>query len=509
MATMILTAAGQAVGGALGGPLGAFVGASLGRWVGGRIDQAVFGDDRDTPAPLDDLSVQVSTYGKPIPLLYGGRVAGNVIWSTDKRHVRREVDAGGKGGGGGGGSQVEHHYYVTLAVSLGEGPIAGVRRVWADGELIHDPFVIGGARLDMTVHLGTPDQEPDDEIESREGVGNVPAYRHQAYVVIRDLHLNPHGYRIPNLEFEVMGRLTAGWGEDLAQGLARGPDGDIWLAANLRRTISRFDGRDYTLKAVIGRDDGNAGDYLGSLPAQPWRLCLEPVSGHLFATAWCDAKVLRIDPAGNAVVAEIDVDPYPHDIVADGLGRVWVSHPFGDSLTRIDAGDNAVAAVALAGEPCHLALGGDGRLWIAGTREIIHFDPGAMAELARVDLAAGGRFLPGGLAWNPADGKVWFACSGNDVVGILDPADYGLSWRNSGTWPYDAACNLSDDRATVFVSLLFGNRVKLLRRGRDYALDEFFEVKTEVWPGPLLALADGRCLVANMNRPFFQEIEGP
>ncbi len=506
MASVILTAAGQAVGGMVGGPLGALVGAGLGRWAGGRADQALFGaPDAAGPPPLDDLSVQVSTYGKPIPVLYGGRVAGNVIWSTDKRHARREVATGGKGGGGG-GSHVEHHYFVTLAVSLGEGPIAGVRRVWADGELIHDPFAEDVEGLDMTVHRGTADQAPDDEIEAREGAGNVPAYRHQAYAVIRDLHLNPFGYRIPNLEFEVMGRLTAGWGEANAQGMARGPDGDIFLVANQSRTLSRLDGGDYTLKAVIGRDGTG---WLGSLPAQPWRACLEPVSGHLFVTAWCDAAVLRIDPATNAVVGQIAVGAYPHDIAADGLGAVWVAHPFGDALTRIDAADDSVTVVPTPGEPCHLALDGAGRLWVSGTGELVHVDPLSQTELARVDLAAQGMHLPGGLAWNAADGKLWFACSGNDVVGIVDPATYALSWRNTGTWPYDAACHPGDDRATVFVSLLFGNRVKLLRRGGDNGLDEFFEAKTEVWPGPLLALADGRCLVANMNRPFCQEIEAP
>lgn len=512
MAALALGVVGGAIGGAVGGSAlfglmsAQALGFALGSAVGGAIDRQLFGPETVGGGRLDDLSIQVSTYGKMLPVVYAGRIAGNVIWSTDKREERSSHSSGGKGGGSRAAAE-SFHYSASFAVSLCEGPIAAVRRIWADSNPIWDLYLPETSVEGVTVHLGTDGQEPDALIESIEGVGNVPGYRNQAYVVFEDFSLDGYGARIPNLTFEVVGMLAAGWGEDMAQGLAQSADGDLWVVANLRRTVTSLDGRTLARKAVVGRDDGNADGYLGSLRAQPWRIAHEPVSGHLFVTCLGAARVLRIDPATDAVVAEIAVPIYPHEIAADGLGAVWVTHPWGDRLSRIDAADNGATSVALAGEPYALCRDGAGHLWISCSDAIVRFDPVAGAEVARVAL--GVKWFPGGLTWNPADGRIWFACSGNDVIGVLNPDNLALSWRNSGTWPAYAACHPDDDRRTVFVSLLFGNRVKLLKRGADNGLDEFAEYKTEVWPGPLLALADGRCLVSNTNRAFFQEIEGP
>ena len=48
-----------------------------------------------------DLSVQTSSYGSPIPRVYGTmRVAGTVVWATDLQE-EEAIDGGGKGGPGG------------------------------------------------------------------------------------------------------------------------------------------------------------------------------------------------------------------------------------------------------------------------------------------------------------------------------------------------------------------------------------------------------------------------
>jgi hypothetical protein len=512
MATLVLAAAGAAIGGGVGGTIlgitAAQIGFSVGAMAGSFIDQTLFAPSNRVEGPrMTDLAVQVSTYGKMIPILYAGRIAGNVIWSTEKREQRQESSSSGGKGGGGEVTTVEYLYSVSCALSLCEGPIAGLTRAWADSTLIWDAFADNPGDIDMTVYLGLPDQAPDSEIEAHEGAGQVPGYRDQAYVLFRDFHLNPYGNRIPNFTFEVTGSLSAGWGEELAAGVAVDTAGKAYLLASLQRTIARFDVETLTHEATIGR----AGDgYLGTLAAQPWRVCIEPVSGHLFVTALCDACVQRIDPTTGALVATIPVGIYPHEIVADGAGDVWVTHPWLDRLSRIAGADNTVSTVAIAGEPYTIARKGDGTLFIGCTGRIVHFDPVSGNIIGTADTAAVGKWFPGGLAHNTAaiDDRMWFACSGNDVVGIVNN-DYSLSFRNTGTWPLDCASHPDDPRHTVYVSLVFGNRVKLLRRGADYSLVEFFEWKTDVWPGPLAALPDGRCLVANINRPFLQEVEGP
>ncbi len=206
MATLVLSAA----GGSAAGSVGQFVGAQL----GGYIDQTLFsGDDQAAVRGprLKDLEVQVSTYGKMLPILYGtARIAGNVIWSRPIRETATTSQVstgGGKGGGGfsGGGSRVQtrtetsYSYSATMAISLCEGAVDEVLRVYANGKAINPNALCSS----YTVYRGSETQLPDSVIESYEGAGRVPAYRGQAYVVLEDLQLASFGNRIPNLSFEV------------------------------------------------------------------------------------------------------------------------------------------------------------------------------------------------------------------------------------------------------------------------------------------------------------------
>lgn len=507
MATLAIGLAGAALGGSVGGSIlgvsATSLGFALGSLAGSFVDDALFGS-ASSAGRLDDVSVQVSTYGCMLPICYHGRIAGNVIWSTDMIEVEADDDSGK---GLSASATTTYEYYVNMAVSLGEGPIAAVRQCWADGTLIWDAYDQGNGQSGVTFYYGLDTDTPDPLIESYEGVGNVPAYRDQAYVVFENFFLNDYGNRIPNLTFEVIGKLPAGWGEDLAQGLAQGRDGSLWLACSLQRTVWRLDEQHFWPLATVGRDAGNSEEYLGSLRAQPWRLACEPVTGHIFVTSLCDASVQRIDPGSNTVVASIDVKIYPHEIIADGLGGVWVSHPLLDKLSRIDVASNTVTTRTMTGQPFAFCRDDNNELWISCSNEIVHFSAEHQYEKARIPLEH--CWFPGGLTWNHADGKVWVACSGNDVIGVIDREGYEVSWRNSGTWPAYAAAHPDDPKATVFVSCFFGNRLKLLKRDGDNGLNEFFEYKTEVWPGPVIATAKGQCLVSNTNRPFFQLIEGP
>lgn len=129
MAILALGIAGAGLTSAIG------IGASVG-WLGGvLIGNLLFGGNKGQTQEgprLDDLSVQTSTYGTAIPLVYGTmRLSGNVIWSTDLKETRHEQHSGGggKGGGGGGSTQVSYSYSVSFAVGLCVGPVSTVRRV--------------------------------------------------------------------------------------------------------------------------------------------------------------------------------------------------------------------------------------------------------------------------------------------------------------------------------------------------------------------------------------------
>ncbi|MGH6770162.1 MAG: baseplate multidomain protein megatron, partial [Xanthobacteraceae bacterium] len=200
MAALLLSAVGGAAGSALFGPVGAIAGRIAGAVAGNVIDHALFGPDkRHVEGPrLADLDVMASTEGAPIPRIYGhARLAGQVIWATDLEElVSTRNEDGGKGGGAGSTTTTTYTYFANFAVALCEGPVARVKRIWADGKLLD----LTG--LDVRMHKGSATQAADALIVAKEG--EAPAYRGVAYVVFERLPLEKFGNRIPQLSFEVV-----------------------------------------------------------------------------------------------------------------------------------------------------------------------------------------------------------------------------------------------------------------------------------------------------------------
>jgi hypothetical protein len=166
-----------------------FLQAGVGSLVGG-----LFASDQQGPR-LDGFSVQTSTEGAFVPIVYGRmRLAGQVIWLGPVTETARTRSTGG---GKGGPEITEYEYAASFAVALCEGPVSGVGRIWANGELLaHDAAV-------MRLHTGASDQASDPLIEAVEG--EAPAYRGLAYLVFEDFPLDAYGARLPNLSFEVLG----------------------------------------------------------------------------------------------------------------------------------------------------------------------------------------------------------------------------------------------------------------------------------------------------------------
>src|SRR4051812_43642076 len=88
------------IGGLGGAFVGSFFGATaIGFAVGSMLGGALFPSTVEGPK-LSDLHLQGSSYGAPIPIVYGTiRTAGNVIWQTQLSP--HEHTSGGKGGVGG------------------------------------------------------------------------------------------------------------------------------------------------------------------------------------------------------------------------------------------------------------------------------------------------------------------------------------------------------------------------------------------------------------------------
>lgn len=216
------------IGGLIGGVAGFFIGGPAGAWAGAGIGMGL--GAALTPMPgmsqqgprLSDLKVQTSTYGASIARVYGTvGITGNVFWLEGNQLkevvTRRKVKSGGKGGSKK-TTVTTYTYYATLAIGLCEGPIAGVRRIWAGPTLIYDAasddletiIASNQAAENFTIYLGGGDQQPDSRIQADRGVDNTPAYRGLAYVVIKDFLLTDYGNAIPAFKFEVVQVPVAG-----------------------------------------------------------------------------------------------------------------------------------------------------------------------------------------------------------------------------------------------------------------------------------------------------------
>ena len=189
MATLILSAVGTAVGGPIGGAIGALVGRS--------VDSRIIGRPSRKGSRLTELAVTTSSYGQPIPRIFGKmRVPGAIVWATDLQESSET--SGGKGQP----RTTTYSYAISFAVALSSRPIAGMGRVWADGSLLRGAagdLKVGGT---MRLYRGVGDEAADPLIAAALG-SQAGAFRGLAYAVFENLELASFGNRIPALSFEV------------------------------------------------------------------------------------------------------------------------------------------------------------------------------------------------------------------------------------------------------------------------------------------------------------------
>ncbi|MBY0428740.1 MAG: phage tail protein, partial [Alphaproteobacteria bacterium] len=208
MASLVLTVGGSAIGNALLPGIGGALLGGVGAYVGGQIDGAIFGNSKIAGPRLDTLKIQDSTYGKTIPVVYGNaRVAGNVIWASDLIETLSSDQVGGKGGGNSSASVQRASYAVDCAIAIGMGTLGGsigsIRTIWADSKIIYsDGQWKANIVTDAEFYFGSDTQIASPLMEGYLGVGNVPAYRGLAYVVLHRLQLANFGNRLPNMTFE-------------------------------------------------------------------------------------------------------------------------------------------------------------------------------------------------------------------------------------------------------------------------------------------------------------------
>ena len=139
--------------------------------------------------------------------------------------------------------------------------------------------------------------------------------------------------------------------------------------------------------------------------------------GSIWAITDQKGVVSRIDPATNAVVAEIYVAAGA-DAVIFGNDALWITSEAGDLLTRVDPYNNEIVETIKVGpRPGRLAVGEDG-VWTLnrGDGTVTRVDPATnkvVATIALGDGVAGGEIVAG-------LGSVWVSASGAPLIRI-DP----------------------------------------------------------------------------------------
>ena len=189
MATLVLSTVGTIFGGPLGGAIGSLIGQS--------IDQQLFGPGPRQGPRLGDLSIQTSSYGTPVPRIYGTmRVAGTVVWATDLKEDRENL-SGGKGQP----ETINYRYSASFAVALSSRRAVRVKRIWADGKILRGAAGDFKTGTIFRFYPGDEKQAVDPLIASIEG--DTPAFRGLALAVFENLQLADFGNRIPMLTFEI------------------------------------------------------------------------------------------------------------------------------------------------------------------------------------------------------------------------------------------------------------------------------------------------------------------
>lgn len=296
----------------VGTAVGSFFGQPAAGWaVGsllGQVLDPVKGKNQKGPR-LDDLSVQSSAYGEPLPIVYGSmRVAGNMIWSSEKKEHEKEESTAAKGGGG--GSYSTYTYTQDLLLAFCEGPGKKLRRLWANGKLVYDAsdiadmesLAISSDRAEaMRFYPGDPDQLPDPMIESYLGEGNVPAYRHTCLLAIEDFELEDFGNATPNFTAEIVEGPTSCVGPEIEarpQGIAPNRTSDVYLIDASNGVV------DYLARLI---ESGSAG--LGDPYNQQWYKVRYSLDGEPLESA---QQLYRFDGLGM----DADHDPFSLEIHA-------------------------------------------------------------------------------------------------------------------------------------------------------------------------------------------------
>lgn len=445
---------GSLVGAVVGGIVGSLVpvigtfagialGSALGGLAGGVYDYATQKPIRNEQENIADLFIQTSALGTPITQIFGhGRVAGNVFYLGERFVVEHEDEVEGGKGGGSAPVNVTKTYEIDLAIALCDtkisGPMAGIRRIWADGTLLYN---MNDSRFDelpdgMTFYPGTAVQTPSAMIEAVKGVGNVPGYPFLCYVTLNNYDMGPYP-RVPNFTFELYQQASPA--SALHQLARRASTGEIFAAAPGVNQVIVYDGTTQEQTHTIDVSTLEVGNPSNtSLPYATNRgfpLGWENTNTALWIAHPRDYQVKRIDASTKAVTHVVSV---PYSLVSGGLyadGDMWFCAWHYTTkvgyLLRIDT--SGIVVTITGGEAwdgyMKATVGADGDLWTTDNRyphasqnsRVLRISPASNTVTQSISLGAALTRQPIDIATG-ADGDIWVLVAQADNLRRISPA---------------------------------------------------------------------------------------
>lgn len=200
----ILGGIGSAIGNMFGGGILSTIGRFAGKASGNYLEHLNHAPEEyyHFKNIKESFSISKAVYGQPITLIFGtSRVNGKIIWASPIREVQNCHIAPHYSANSSKVQSIhnitECEYYFSFAVSICEGEVAEISRVWANDELL----TLG--QYKFRLYLGSEHQVPDPLIARSCGTGSTPAFRGLSYAVFEDLPLSDFNNIIPNFSFEV------------------------------------------------------------------------------------------------------------------------------------------------------------------------------------------------------------------------------------------------------------------------------------------------------------------
>ena len=144
--------------------------------------------------------------------------------------------------------------------------------------------------------------------------------------------------------------------------------------------------------------------------------------GAVWAMSDAKATLMRIDPARNAVVARIKVDP--PEVAVAGAGAVWLSNPSENTVSRVDPGTNRVTATIRVGPyPEGIAVS-PGAVWVvnAGDPSVSRIDPATNRVVATIRVGPKGDCCAEHTNVIASPRAVWVALTNGQSIVRIDPA---------------------------------------------------------------------------------------